>query len=145
MTTTDSTPSTDAWDAEIEKLRARYKHVRPPILVALNILLHDQNISVDDAKAQAAQHGVKITAASISAAQRLLSRQDGMPATPAPTPAAAAPQRPTRRAQATGVPFDAEALVRGVVAKIQGQGSVEADRLRDAMRRAIALLQAAVG
>jgi hypothetical protein len=32
-----------------------------------------------------------------------------------------------------------------VVAKIQGQGSVEADRLREAMRKAIAVLQAAVG
>jgi hypothetical protein len=37
------------------------------------------------------------------------------------------------------------ALVRGVVAKLQGQGNAEADRLRDAMRKAIAVLQAAVG
>ena len=145
MTATDSSPATDTWAAQLEQLKVRYKHVREPILVALNILMHDQNISVDDAKAQAALHGARITAASVSAAQRLLSRQDGVPASPSPTPATKAPQRPARRTQATGIPFDTEALVRGVVAKIQGQGSVEADRLRDAMRKAIAVLQAAVG
>ena len=40
---------------------------------------------------------------------------------------------------------DAEALVRGFVAKLQGQGNAEAERLREAMRKAIAVLQAAVG
>ncbi|MEO6593916.1 MAG: hypothetical protein ABIP94_04100 [Planctomycetota bacterium] len=66
----ETTPTNDTWAAEIEQLRARYKHVREPILVARNILVHDQNIALDDAKAQAALHGVKITAASVSAAQR---------------------------------------------------------------------------
>jgi hypothetical protein len=40
---------------------------------------------------------------------------------------------------------DAEALVRGFVAKLQGQGNAEAERLRDAIRKAIAVLQAAAG
>jgi hypothetical protein len=35
-------------------------------------------------------------------------------------------------------------LVRGFVAKLQGAGNAEADRLREAMRKAIAVLQAAV-
>ncbi|MEO6597256.1 MAG: hypothetical protein ABIP94_21140 [Planctomycetota bacterium] len=39
--------------------------------------------------------------------------------------------------------MDAETLIRGVVAKIQGQGSAEAERMREAMRRAVAILQAA--
>lgn len=47
--------------------------------------------------------------------------------------------------QQSGIPFNAEALLRGVVAKIQGRASVEADRLRDAMRKAIAILTAAIG
>ena len=37
-----------------------------------------------------------------------------------------------------------EELVRGFVAKLQGQGNAEAERLRDAMRKAVAVLQAAV-
>ena len=40
---------------------------------------------------------------------------------------------------------DAEALVRGFVAKLQGRGNAEADRLREAMRKAVAVLQAAAG
>lgn len=41
--------------------------------------------------------------------------------------------------------LDAETLIRGVVAKIQGQGNVEVERLRDGIRRAIAALQATLG
>jgi len=83
MTATDAAPTTDPWTAQLEQLRARYKHVRPPILAALSLLLNDETISVDDAKAQAALHGVRITAASVSAARRLLGRMD------APAPSAA--------------------------------------------------------
>jgi hypothetical protein len=93
-----------------------------------------------DPKAQARLHGVKITAASVNAARTLLSRMDAAPAAPKTT---TAPTPRTRRPRTAGIPFDAEALVRSVVAKIQGQGSVEAQRLREAMRKAIAVLQAA--
>jgi hypothetical protein len=139
MTATDSVPATDSWAAQLEQLRARYKHVRPPVLAALNILIHDQNIAIDDAKAQAALHGIRITAASVGAARTLLSRMDSpSPAAPSGTPA------PTRQPRRTRMPersVDAEALVRGFVAKLQGQGNAEADRLRDAIRKAIAVLQ----
>jgi len=143
MTATQPVPATNTWSQQLEQLRTRYKHVRPPVLAALNILVHDQNISTDDAKAQAALHGVRITAASVAAARTLLSRMDGPPIPVAPTTAPAGTRVP-RRPRAADTTFDAEALVRGVVAKIQGQGSVEAERLRDAIRKAIAVLQAAV-
>ena len=74
--TIHETIPTDTWTAELAQLRARYKHVREPILVALNILLHDENVALEDAKARAAMRGAKITAASVNAAQRLLARQD---------------------------------------------------------------------
>ena len=80
MTATATLPVSDPWTTQIEQLRTRYKHVRPPVLAALNILINDQNISVDDAKAQADQRGVRITAASINAAKTLLSRMDVTPA-----------------------------------------------------------------
>ena len=147
MTATNSAPTTDTWAAQLEQLKLRYKHIRPPILAALNILLHNKDIELDDAKAQATLHGVRITAASVAAAQRLLSRMGDQPAaaTTATKRAPAAAERPARRPRAPARELDAEALVRGVVAKIQGQGTAEADRLRDAMRKAIAVLQAAVG
>src|SRR5262245_41105257 len=77
MTATETASTTDSWAAQLEQLRARYKHVRPPILAALNVLLHHENITTDDAKAQAALHGVRITAASVAAARTLLARIDG--------------------------------------------------------------------
>lgn len=148
MTATATLPVSDPWTTQLEQLRARYKHVRPPVLAALNILINDQNISVDDAKAQADQRGVRITAASLNAAKTLLSRMD---ATPAPA-TAAKHQVPTsrstpapRRPRAADAPVDPETLIRGVVAKLQTQGNAETERLRDAMRKAIAVLQAAVG
>lgn len=59
----------------------------------------------------------------------------GTPATTLPCP----------RFRTTAPAIDTEALIRGVVSRIQSQGSAEADRLRDAVRKAIALLQTAVG
>jgi hypothetical protein len=131
---------------QLEQLRVRYKHIREPILVALNILLHDQNIALEDAKAQAALHGVKITAASVASAKRLLARMDGAPSTATPTPALAAhaPRR-ARPARAPQTEVDVEAVVRGMVTRLQGQGNAEAERLRESIRKAIAVLQAAIG
>lgn len=145
MTATDSP---DAWTAQLEQLRARYKHVRPAILAALNILQAEPDASVDDAKARAAQHGVRITAASVNAAQRLLSRQDAVPATIAPAAQAELPApkpKRERRPRAADTSVDAEALIRQVVGKLQNRGNAETQRLRTAIRKAIELLQSAVG
>jgi hypothetical protein len=138
-TTTET--ATDTWADQLEQLRARYKHVREPILFALNILLHDPEISLDDAKAQANLHGVRITAASVAAAQRLLQRQTP-PAVDGATKRATATA--PRRARPAAAPLDVEALLRATADKIQAQADANAERLRDAVRRAIAMLQAAV-
>ncbi len=146
MTATDSAPVTDAWTAQLEHLRARFQHLRPAVLAALNILVHNESISDDDAKAQASLHGVRITAASLNAARTVLSTMDtgGSPTT-ATSAAASTPPRTRRRPRATDAPVDAEAMIKGVVARLQAQGNAEAERLREAIRRAIATLQAAVG
>jgi hypothetical protein len=138
---TEPIPS-DSWAKQLEQLKTLYKHVRPPILVALNILLHDANVSVDDAKARAAARGVRITAASLNAAKTLLSRMDTAPATKPAAAPTTTPTRAPRRTRSGEIPFDTEALVRGVVAKLQTQGNAEAERLRDGIRRALAALQA---
>jgi len=153
MTATATMAPNDSWTEQLEQLKARYKHVRQPVLVALNILLHDENVSLDDAKAQARMHGVRITAASVNAAKTLRAKMDAehiAKETNART--AQAPRVPelpeprrVRRPRAPDKAIDAEAMIRNVVAKLQGQGNAEADRLRDAMRKAIAALQAAIG
>ena len=140
--------TTDTWTAEMAHLRGRYKTVREPILAALNLLHQDPNITDDDAKARAAMRGVRITAASINGARNLLLKAgDAQTATATPTtPAtAAAPQRAARRARPAEGSVDAEALIRQVVGKLQSQGNAEAERLREAVRKVIAVLEAAVG
>jgi len=146
-TATEPLPATgnDTWTRQLAELKSRYKHVREPVLVALNILLHDPGVALADAKARAALHGIRITAASVDAARRLRERMDD------PQPAAAVrkptnkPATVSRRARAASPASDPEALIRGLVEKLQGQKSAEAEGLRDAMRKAIAALQAALG
>ena len=41
-------------------------------------------------------------------------------------------------------PLDANALIQDVVAKIQAQGNAEVERMREAVRKAIAVLEAIV-
>ena len=146
-----SPTTTDTWTAELAQLRNRYKAVREPILAALNLLHQDPNITDDDAKARAAMRGIRITAASINGARNLLLKAGDQqattatPTTPAtPTSTAAAPQRAARRARPAEGSVDAEALIRQVVGKIQGQGNAEADRLREGIRKALVALQALV-
>ena len=147
----EPTTPTEPWGDLFAKLQLRYPKVREPILAALTALMQNPGIDVDHAKAVAAANGVRITAASVGAAERLLSRQDRhdepqaamRPTVPA-TPAAAHPGSGRRqRVQAHDV--DAEALIKQVVDKIQGAGNAEAERLRETMRRAVAMLTGAIG
>jgi hypothetical protein len=142
-----ATATAAEWTTTFETLKARYPKVREAILVALHILIQNPEISLDDAKAQAKLHGTRITAASVASAQRLLRRQDGAPE-PARGKAPAAPTAPTRR---TGRPraaatytTDPEALIRTVAEQIRRQSDAEAERLRAAVHKAIAVLQAAI-
>ena len=101
------------------------------------------HITDDDAKARAAMRGVRITAASINGARNLLAKRET--AAPIEAPAQAA-ERPARRRERAPEPaVDAEALIKQVVGKLQAQGNAEAERLREAMRKAMAVLASAVG
>ena len=91
LTVPESPASSTDWNTAFQTLRARYPKVREAIVVALHILMQNPDISLDDAKAPASLHGVRITAASVPAAQRLLSRRSS------PRRARAGPRSPTRR------------------------------------------------
>jgi hypothetical protein len=140
---TETLPALDPWNQQLEQVRSRYRHVRPAVLVALNILLGNPDIADADAKAQAEVHGFRITAASLGAARVLLERMDSVP--PAAVASASPTPKPVRKPKAADPTTDAETLVRTFVAKLQTQGNAEADRLRDAIRKAVAVLQAAIG
>lgn len=50
--------------------------------------------------------------------------------------------RPGRPARAATGDVDAKAMLRAVVARLRAQGNAEAERLRAAIRKAVAVLQA---
>lgn len=148
MTATETIPT--SWNDQFTALKNRFPHVRDAILVAMHILAKHPDATVEDAKAQANLLGVRITAASIAGAQRLIAKQTDVVASqtaeaPASDPNEAPVEpKPARRLRAQETACDTEALIRQVVGKIQNQGNVEADRLREGIRRAIAVLQATV-
>lgn len=144
----DLTPPTEPWNELFATLKLRYPKVREPIVAALTALMQNPGSDADHAKAVAAANGMRITAASVAAAERLLSRQggdSGQTRSKATTTAGKAIASNTVRARRQRAPttVDPEALIRGVVTEIQNAGNAEADRLRDAMHRAISLLQEA--
>ncbi len=150
MTTTTESPETTTattteptWEEQFAQLKDRYPKVREPILVALHILTQSPDIELDDAKAQADVLGTRITAASVNAARRLLEQQDeGRITRPTPTRSRRGPR--STAAPAVHGAAETEALIRGMVAKIESQGSAEAEGLRKTIRKAIAMLEAAL-
>jgi hypothetical protein len=145
MTATDRAPesTTTRPNLSLDEMKARFSNVREPIVVALHVLLREPDISLENAKGSAKAYGVRITAASVSAARRRMERMDNAPAAPA-TAAPTAPTRPARRPRAAEPAQDVEELVRGLAAKVRAQSSADAERLRNAVRRAVDLLNAAL-
>lgn len=147
MTDHEATPPPSAWTDQFAALQARFPQARGPVLVALHILTQNPDVAVEDAKAQASLLGTRITAASIAAARRFLAPPPPVRTTLLDSPPVAERPSATREPRRPTPPpeIDTEALIRQVVGKIQGEGSAEAERLRAAVRQAIAILQAAVG
>ncbi len=145
MTERETQP--DDWNAQFAALKARFPKAKDSIVFAIHALQSNSDIALDDLKAQANLHGIRVTASSVTAAQRLLaptSATNGAAASPAPK-ATAAKTRRRRKPRAAKAPLDVESLIRTTVGKIQDQGAADSDRLREAIRKAIGVLQAAVG
>ena len=145
-----TTTNTSTWDAAFAALKARFPKAKDSIVFCIHASQANPAIALDDLKAQAAMHGIRVTAASVTAAQRLLSPEPARPPRTArvemsePTPAASS-ARPQRRTRTPSGELDAEAMIRGVVGQIQAESNAELESLRAAVRKAIAVLQAAVG
>ena len=84
LTPPPATPASNAatWDAQFEVLRRRFPGARDTILFSIHLMQMDSDVSIDDAKAHAAMHGLRITAASLNAAKRLLSPEPERAAAP---------------------------------------------------------------
>jgi hypothetical protein len=147
MTTTEAQPqpttddNANTWPAEFPVLKNRFAGKKDSILFCIHALQATPEIKIEDAKQQAATHGIRVTAASLNAAKTLLDPK-GNTAAPRPRPAAQGHAGRPQRPRANDV--DAEALIRGVVEKIEQQGNVLAERLKATVRKAIAMLEAVV-
>jgi hypothetical protein len=146
-TVTSSKANAGTWDTAFAALKARYPKAKDSIVFCIHELQNNPEVALDDLKARAAMHGIRVTGASVNAAQRMMAPQAASDAPDAETaPVAAKPKvRRGRPARAAAGEMDAEAMLRQVVAKMQAQGGKEAERLRAAIRGAVAVLQAAVG
>jgi hypothetical protein len=145
MTTTASA-SESTWDAQLKALKARYPAVRDTILFCLHALTENPDAEVEDLKALASDHGLRVTAASVNGAKTLLARASTAPAPKAKATAEGGTEdeqpRP-RRPRSAEPAADTDALIRGLVGKLEARSSAEADKMREAMRRAIGILMAA--
>ena len=135
------------WAEDLAAQKARFPNVKDSILFAIAALQDNPDIAIDDLKALASQQGIRVTAASVNAAKRLLDPEHTT--TPVVAPAGLNPvharERLARRVRAADAPLDANALIQDVVAKIQAHGNAEVERMREAVRKAITALEAAVG
>lgn len=65
-------PPANAWNLEFDKLRARFPRVQERVLFCIHALQQEADPRMEDLRALAGLHGLRITAASLHAAKRLL-------------------------------------------------------------------------
>lgn len=144
MTAPVSPTHNNTWDAQFALLKARFPKAKDSIVFCIHAMQTNPGITIDDLKAQAAMHGIRVTAASASAANKMLAEQSGARVATTVMPLAVPTSPRQRRVPANSGPLDVEGLIRATVGKLQEQGNSEAERLRGAVRRAIAVLEAAI-
>ena len=145
---TFTTPTeNNPWAENLAEQKARFPNAKDSILFAIAALQDNPDIAIDDLKTLASQQGIRVTAATVNAAKRLLDPEHATTPVGAAAGLDSAParERLTRRVRAADAPLDANALIQDVVAKIQAQGNAEVERMREAVRKAISALEAAVG
>jgi len=149
MTATDTDPTlttetaADNWHAEFQELKNRFPGTKDSIVFCIGALQSTPDIEINELKAEAAAKNIRVTAASLTAAHNACSIRN--------TNCSHANKSPATRTAHAGHPqrarnneLDSEALIRGVVEKIEQQGNVEAERLKATARKAIAMLEAVV-
>lgn len=146
-------PPDNAWDQQFDRLRSRFPGVKDTILFCVHALQHGSDVDLESLKAQAAMYGLRITAASLNAARRVLD-PDAAPrqrrrAEPVPeaaadaVPPAAREVAPRSRARTVppGGPVEVEAMIRNIVAQAHAEADARLQRLRDAVTEALRILR----
>ena len=159
------------WDVEFERLRARFPDAKPSVLFCVHAMQQRPDIDMASLKALAELHSLKVSIGSWNAARHLLNPPQPKAPRPAPVavdppkpdapallgpadqlvepPSSSSPE-PALPARTTAAPKtitvdDAEGpverMARMVVAEIQAAGEAKAQRLRSAIREALAVIK----
>jgi hypothetical protein len=75
MTDLQPAVSTTLWDTEFQRLRDRFPKAPVPGRFCIHVLQQDPDIALDDLKAQAHMHGIRVTGWSLHSARRHLTGQ----------------------------------------------------------------------
>ncbi len=125
-------PPTSAWDTQFARLRERFRGVKDTILFCVHAIQSGADADIDDLKAQAQLHGLRITGASLNAARRLILGGDARPATRTIAPSQAAPRR-ARQIEGRSQPMVAGALS-------QEESNKKLAAMRGAMEEALSII-----
>lgn len=137
---------TNAWDEQFQRLRARFPGTKDTILFCVQALMQGVHVAIDDLKAQAQMHGLRITAASLNAANKLLSPQPKKVAAKVGHASAAAPltSRGQRLPGSAPMAAGVEGLIRQVVELVQRQSDVRAATMQKAIKDALRIIDEAL-
>jgi hypothetical protein len=138
---------TDTWEGILEALSRRYPGQKHSVLFCIYKLQQKPDVALRDFRAEAELHGIPVGGRTLHAAKELLGLNKPPPAAagaPAPETPATATQRRRQRASESGTGDSIENKVLAAVRQIQSNAGAEAEQLRAAIRRAIALLQQAL-
>lgn len=146
----------NSWEGILANLRQRYPGQKDSVLFCLHKLHSNPDLGLPDFREEAALHGIPMAGRALHSAKVLLGLATVKPrvakAKPAPTTDYQQPRDDRRSLGQTSGPRgntgrsedSIETKVLDAVRQIQSAAGAEADRLRHAVRQAIAILQAAL-
>lgn len=141
--------STDTWDGILDSLRRRYPGQRDGVLFCIYKLQQNPDLTLRDFRAEADLHGIPMAGRSLHSARQLLGLTKPEPKA-APSPVDLVPpleprarRRPRRPDAEPAASIENQVL--DAVRQIQTAAAQDAERLRGAIRQAIAILQQALG
>ena len=155
---TPPTPTIDSWEQLLDQLRRRYPGQKDSVLFCINKLHQNPELTLRDFRDEARLYGLTLAGRSLHSAKVLLGlaepspkpqrkpTQDAEPATTfeagvAPTGQASPPRA---RKAATTAAASIEDQLLDVVQRLQSTKGAEAERLRDAIRAALAVIEDAL-
>ena len=153
----DPTPTPDSWSTTLEELRTRYPGQKDSVLFCVHKLQQDPAVGLPDLRDEATDRGIPMAGRALHSAKVLLGMAEARPRRPAEPrdERATAGQRASRagaraersrseRGRSDEPAGAIEDQVLAAVRQIQSAAGAEAERMRTAIRQAIAILQDAL-